>query len=121
MTERSYDGGGSHKYYFLTTTDKTAKFHCRITLPTSRTGKNWRCSICDEVFAFRSKYDRHLKTTRHRTVEAAVAAATATANILVTSPVTGYHDPSEGQCGSADFLPKSDQTTTDVDVQVNLN
>ena len=50
-----------------------------------------------------------------------MAAATATANILVTSPVTGHHDPSEGHCGSADFLPKSDQTTANVDAQVNLN
>ena len=50
-----------------------------------------------------------------------MTAATATANILLTSPVTAHHDPSEGQYGSAHFLPKSDQTTTDVDVQVNLN
>ena len=47
-----------------------------------------------------------------------MTAATATANILVT---TGRHDPSEGQCGSADLLPMSDQTTTDMDVQVNVN
>ena len=50
-----------------------------------------------------------------------MTAATATANIRVTSPVTGRHDPSEGQCGSADLLPMSDQTTTDMDVQVNVN
>ena len=73
------------------------------------------------MFAFKSKYDRHLKTTRHQTVQAAMTTATATTNILVTSPVTEHHDPSEGQCGSADFLPKSEQTTTDVDVQINLN
>ena len=29
-------------------------------------GKSWRCDTCDEEFCFKSKYDRHIETSKHQ-------------------------------------------------------